>query len=146
MITIKRKFKQNYKTGFPILQAEAVLGKVTTEEGQVVKLIDDAENYLCTAYIGHQNKGLGWVLSLDEDEKINYTFFYERLKTALERRHKFFNSKKTNAFRVFNGEGDGVGGVTIDYFDGYYVFNWYNKGIYAFRDKILDAFMNETPF
>jgi 23S rRNA (cytosine1962-C5)-methyltransferase len=146
MITIKRKFKQNYKTGFPILQAEAVLGKVTTEEGQVVKLIDDAENYLCTAYIGHQNKGLGWVLSLDEDEKINYTFFYERLKTALERRHKFFNSKKTNAFRVFNGEGDGVGGVTIDYFDGYYVFNWYNKGIYAFRDKILDAFMNVTPF
>ena len=146
MITIKRKFKQNYKTGFPILQAEAVLGKVTTEEGQVVKLVDDAENYLCTAYIGHQNKGLGWVLSLDEDEKINYTFFYERLKTALERRHKFFNSKKTNAFRVFNGEGDGVGGVTIDYFDGYYVFNWYNKGIYAFRDKILDAFMNVTPF
>lgn len=146
MITIKRKFKQNYKTGFPILHSEAVLGKVTAEEGQVVKLLDDAQNYLCTAYIGHQNKGLGWVLSLNEDEKINYTFFYERLKSALERRHKFFNSKKTNAFRVFNGEGDGIGGVTIDYFDGFYVFNWYNKGIYAFRDKLLDAFMNVTLF
>lgn len=105
MITIKRKFKQNYKTGFPILQAEAVLGKVTTEEGQVVKLVDDAENYLCTAYIGHQNKGLGWVLSLDEDEKINYTFFYDRLKIALERRHKFLILKKPMPFVYLMAKG-----------------------------------------
>lgn len=146
MIVIKRKFKQNYKTGFPILLEEAVLGKVSAVEGEVVKLVDDADTYLCTAYIGHQNKGLGWMLSLDEEEKINYTFFYNRFKKSIESRHKFYNSTKTNAFRVFNGEGDGIGGLTIDYFDGYYVFNWYNKGIYTFKEKIMDAFMNVTSF
>lgn len=146
MIVIKRKFKQNYKTGFPILMKEAVLGKVFAEEGDIVNLVDDAEQYLCTAYIGHQNKGIGWVLTQDPKEKINYTFFYERFKSSLEARHKFYNSKKTNAFRVFNGEGDGVGGLTIDYFDGYYMFNWYNEGIFKFKDKIMDAFMNVTSF
>lgn len=146
MIVIKRKFKQNYKTGYPILMEEAVLGKVSAEEGDIVKLVDDADTYLCTAYIGHQNKGIGWVLTLDPDEKINYNFFYSRIEKSLAARRKFYDSKKTNAFRVFNGEGDGIGGLTIDYFDGYYVFNWYNKGIYTFKEKILSAFMNVTPF
>lgn len=146
MIVIKRKFKQNYKTGFPILLEEAVLGKVSSVEGEIVQLVDDADTYLCTAYIGHQNKGLGWSLSLDKEEKINYTFFYNRFKKSIEARHKFYSSTKTNAFRIFNGEGDGIGGLTIDYFDGYYLFNWYNKGIYTFKDKILDAFMNVTSF
>lgn len=146
MIVIKRKFKQNYKTGFPILLEEAVLGKVSASEGDIVKLVDDADTYLCTAYIGKQNKGIGWVLSLDSEEKINYTFFYNAFKKSIAARHKFYNSKKTNAFRIFNGEGDGIGGVTIDYFDGYYMFNWYNKGIYQFKDKIMDAFMNVIEF
>ncbi len=146
MIVIKRKFKQNYKTGFPILLEEAVLGKVSATEGDIVKLVDDADAYLCTAYIGHQNKGIGWMLSLDPEEKINYNYFYEKIEKSIAARQKFYNSKKTNAFRVFNGEGDGIGGLTIDYFDGYYLFNWYNKGIYTFKDKILSAFMNVTEF
>jgi len=146
MIVIKRKFKQNYKTGFPILLEEAVLGKVSATEGDIVKLVDDADTYLCTAYIGHQNKGIGWMLSLDPEEKINYNYFYEKIEKSIAARQKFYNSKKTNAFRVFNGEGDGIGGMTIDYFDGYYLFNWYNKGIYTFKDKILSAFMNVTEF
>ena len=33
----------------------------------------------------------------------------------------FFSNEPTTAFRVFNGEGDGIGGLTIDYFEGYYV-------------------------
>ncbi|MBN2897650.1 MAG: class I SAM-dependent rRNA methyltransferase [Clostridia bacterium] len=146
MIVIKRKFKQNYKTGFPILLKEAILGKVPTTEGDIVQLVDDADNYLCTAYVGYQNKGLGWVLTYDSEEKINYTFFYKAFQRSIELRQKFYNSTKTNAFRIFNGEGDGIGGLTIDYFDGYYMFNWYNKGIYQFKDKIMDAFMNVTSF
>lgn len=59
--------------------------------------MDDADTYLCTAYIGHQNKGLGWSLSLDKEEKINYTFFYNRFKKSIEARHKFYSSTKTNA-------------------------------------------------
>lgn len=48
-------------------------------------------------------------------------------------------SKDTNAFRLFNGEGDGIGGFTIEYFDGFLVINWYSKGIYSFQEDILTA-------
>lgn len=41
---------------------------------------------------------------------------------------------------MFNGEGDGLGGLTIDFYDDYYVFSWYSKGIYAHRELILKAF------
>lgn len=40
---------------------------------------------------------------------------------------------------MFNGEGDGIGGLTIDVFNGYYLLTWYSKGIYQFRTAILDA-------
>ncbi len=145
-IVIKRKFKQNYKTGYPLLFKEALLENNKLNEGDVVRLVDDKGKYLATAYIGNQNKGIGWVLSLDRDEKINYAFFYNRIKKAIDCRAKFYSSDKTNCFRVFNGEGDGVGGFTIDYYAGYYMFNWYNKGIYSFRKRIMDAFMNLIPF
>ena len=56
---------------------------------------------------------------------------------AIEKRESFFQNEETTAFRVFNGEGDGIGGLTIDYFAGYYVINWYSKGIYHFKDTII---------
>ncbi len=40
---------------------------------------------------------------------------------------------------MFNGEGDGVGGITIDYYDGYLLVQWYSKGIYAFKDMLISA-------
>ena len=40
---------------------------------------------------------------------------------------------------MFNGEGDGIGGLTIDYFAGYYLLTWYSKGIYHFREYIIHA-------
>ena len=46
---------------------------------------------------------------------------------------------------MFNGEGDGIGGLTIDYFDGFYMVSWYSEGIYSLKhhvysvmDKIVD--------
>ncbi|MDZ7834494.1 MAG: hypothetical protein U5K84_03270 [Alkalibacterium sp.] len=52
---------------------------------------------------------------------------------------------KTTAFRFFNGDGDGVGGLTIDYYAGYYVFSWYSAGIYQHKDMILKAFKVAIP-
>ena len=52
---------------------------------------------------------------------------------------KLYHSRDTNAFRVFNGEGDGIGGLTIDYFNEYYLITWYSKGVYVFKDMIMKA-------
>ena len=109
-------------------------------------LHDNQNKFIAKAYHGIQNKGFGWVLSYKKDEKIDKDFFANKIKKALLFRKDFFQNKNTTAFRVFNGEGDGIGGVTIDYFDGYYLFTWYSLGIYEFKNIILEAFINTVEY
>ena len=68
-----------------------------------------------------------------------YAFFAKKIREAAEKRHAFFASEDTTAFRVFNGEGDGIGGLTIDFFNGFYMVSWYSEGIYSFREMIYAA-------
>lgn len=55
------------------------------------------------------------------------------------KRQVFFNDDTTTAFRIFNGEGDGLGGLTIDYYDGFLVLQWYSQGIYKWKSTLLAA-------
>ncbi|KYG28631.1 class I SAM-dependent rRNA methyltransferase [Priestia endophytica] len=139
-LQIKRKDAGKIKNGFPLLRKEAIVNPhVLKKEGQLLRLVTESGEFLGTGYYGKQNKGYGWVLTTNEREKIDESFFINKLSQALAYRSSFFQNLSTTAFRVFNGEGDGIGGLTIEYFEGYYVINWYSEGIYAFKDLILSA-------
>jgi len=139
-LKIKPDYVNEYRQKYPLLQKEAILNNKTNfEEGTILNLVDIKNNFLARAYHGIQNKGFGWVLTYNKDEKINTEFFYKKFQQAIKYRKDFYSSKSTTAFRVFNGEGDGIGGLSIDYFDGYYLLTWYSIGIYRFKDMILDA-------
>ena len=146
-IKIKQDFVQQYKNGYPLLSREIFTNfSKEIKEGTILKLFDGKDNCIAKGYYGLQNKGFGWVLSYKKDEEIDIDFFSHKIKTALECRKDFFADIKTTAFRVFNGEGDGVGGVTIDYFDGFYLFTWYSLGIYELKDEILEAFKRSVDY
>ena len=49
----------------------------------------DQQQYIATGYVGRQHKGLGWVLSYDENEDINTQFFVKLFESALEERDIF---------------------------------------------------------
>ena len=83
------------------------------------------------------NKGVAWVYSREEDEALDDAFFSGIFKTAFENRRALLHSDDTTTFRLFNGEGDGFGGVTIDWYDGFIVVSWYSEGVYHYRDLIL---------
>src|SRR5690625_7297959 len=55
----------------------------------------------------------------------------------MSKRKSFYKDELTNALRIFNGEGDGIGGLTIDYFAGYYLIRWYSEGIYIFKALVI---------
>ena len=76
--------------------------------------MDHHNRFIGTGYYGIQNKGIGWVLTTDANETIDQTF-YEEIQKAIDNRAAFFSNENTTAFRVFNGEGDGIGGLTIDF-------------------------------
>lgn len=139
-LTVKSKFINTYKKGYPLILKDAILNiKSLKEEGTIINLQDENNQFLAKGYYGNQNKGYGWVLTSKEDDKIDEAFLGKRLLEAFSKRKELFNDLETTAFRVFNGEGDGIGGLTIDYFHGYYVINWYSKGIYSFKDDIISV-------
>ncbi|MBT2655196.1 class I SAM-dependent rRNA methyltransferase [Bacillus sp. ISL-18] len=145
--TVKGKFVNKYRSGYPLISREALINlDEGTEEGTLVRLVDERNKFIARGYFGKQNKGYGWVLSRNEHEPIDQRFFVNKLKEAINDRKSFFNNPDTNAFRVVNGEGDGLGGLTIEYFDGYYLITWYSKGIYRFREYIINALKELTPF
>ncbi|MDW0110070.1 class I SAM-dependent rRNA methyltransferase [Sporosarcina aquimarina] len=135
------------KKGYPLILKDAVMNpEVLKEEGDLLRLIDRNRRFIAKGYYGNQNKGIGWVLTRKEEEAIDFNFFESRISAAIERRSNFKLNTQTTAYRLFNGEGDGIGGLTIDYFDGYYMVSWYSEGIYSMKhhvygvlDKIVNA-------
>ncbi|OIJ12847.1 50S rRNA methyltransferase [Anaerobacillus arseniciselenatis] len=140
ILKVKPKFVKKFKAGYPLIFKEAIINiNDLKEEGTVVKLVDDRQSLIAKGYYGKQNKGYGWILTQNANEKIDEAFFEKKLKTAFNKRKSFYNNKETTAFRVFNAEGDGIGGLTIDYFDGYYLINWYSEGIFKFSEYVLSS-------
>ncbi|MEK4427542.1 class I SAM-dependent rRNA methyltransferase [Solibacillus sp. FSL K6-1523] len=137
---VKPKFIKQMTNGYPLILKEAIdMPEVAIAEGTIVQLLDAQGGYIATGYYGEQNKGIGWVLSRKQKEAIDVRFFTKKIREAAEKRADFFASEDTTAFRVFNGEGDGIGGLTIDFFNGFYMVSWYSEGIYAFRDVVYEA-------
>ncbi|HHB94260.1 MAG TPA: class I SAM-dependent rRNA methyltransferase, partial [Campylobacterales bacterium] len=146
-LTLNSKYIKKYQNGYPLLEKESVINwNLVKEEGTIVNLFDTQKNFIAKGYYGKQNKGYGWVLSFRQHESIDELFFSSKIKNAIEYRRDFFKDKTTTAFRLFNGEGDGVGGLTIDYFDGFYMITWYSLGIYRFRDEILKALQSQVKY
>ncbi|MCH1624328.1 class I SAM-dependent rRNA methyltransferase [Ferdinandcohnia quinoae] len=146
-LKVKSKFINKYKSGYPLITKEAIINlHDVTEEGTVITLVDERNQFIAKGYYGKQNKGYGWVLSRKEKEQFDLSFFEKKLQKAIIARDSFYKSTETNSFRVFNGEGDGIGGFTIEYFDGYYLINWYSKGIYEFREYIIQSLSKLVSF
>ncbi|MBT2690206.1 class I SAM-dependent rRNA methyltransferase [Bacillus sp. ISL-47] len=141
-LTVASKYKKNFQSGYPLVTEESVqrLPK-GIEEGAMIELVDENYRFIGKGYYGKQNKGRGWVLTRNQQEPLDETFFAKKIKTAFERRAALFSDPDTTAFRVFNGEGDGIGGITIDYYDGFYVISWYSEGVYTFKKTVVEALM-----
>ena len=139
-LQVKQEAVKDITNGYPlILKDSVVTSEVPVAEGSIVHLVDKNGGYIATCYYGVQNKGIGWVLTRKEKETIDVKFFTKKIRQAAEKRADFFASEDTSAFRVFNGEGDGIGGLTIDFFNGFYMVSWYSEGIYSFREDIYAA-------
>lgn len=145
-LKVKALFEKNYRAGYPLLNEEFIEKIPPITEGELVELVDQQNRFLGKGYFGRQNKGYGWILSRDEHETIDQKFFESKISTALRLRKAFFDNDETTAFRIFNGEGDGIGGLTIDFFADYYLITWYSEGIYRFKEEVLQALRNLVDF
>ncbi|WP_339236397.1 class I SAM-dependent rRNA methyltransferase [Oceanobacillus sp. FSL W7-1281] len=139
-VKVKQTHVKHIKQQNPLILEEAIHGADKLDEGEIIALHTQQGEFLAQAYTGRQNKGMGWVLTFKQEDTIDQAFFKQKLLTAINKRRSYYQAEETTAFRVFNGEGDGIGGLIIDYFEGYYVIQWYSEGIYAFKDWIVQVF------
>jgi len=146
-LTVKPGYVKAYQEGYPLISQESVLDWSKVKgEGSIIHLLDDRKKFIAKGYYGKQNKGYGWVLSTKKAVKTDVAYFTGKIKSAIKYREDFYSDESTTAFRVFNGEGDGVGGLTIDYFDGFYLVTWYSVGIYKFKEDILGALKSSVEY
>ena len=130
--------------GNPLIQAEDLKVNIEKIPLEWVHFVDNKNKYTATGYLGKQNKGFGWVI--DQTQRpIDQAFFMEKFQQAIAKRQSFFADETTTAFRLFNGEGDGVGGITIDYYADYLVISWYNETIHYFKKMIVDSLLQVFP-
>ncbi|WLV25021.1 class I SAM-dependent rRNA methyltransferase [Aciduricibacillus chroicocephali] len=136
----EKKATARFVKGYPLIEKDTVRNESKLkEEGSIIQLIDSEGKFLGKGYYGIQNKGIGWILTQNQNEQIDEPFFNRKISEAVAKRSSFFKDEETTAFRLFNGEGDGVGGLIIDYYEGFCVIQWYSEGIYSFRKEILSA-------
>ncbi len=142
-VQVNDKAKAEFQRGYPLIDKEALVSpEVLQTEGMIVNLTDLQNKFLAKGYYGKQNKGYGWVLTRNKDEAITQGFIERTLKAAIAERTSFYEDPDTTAFRVFNGEGDGFGGLSIDYYNGFYLVSWYSEGVYSFKDEVIAALQN----
>jgi len=143
-VQLKTKAAQRVKKGYPLLVKEDFAHHINEPEGTIVTCLDQEKQPIALAYLAKQHKGDGWILTLDPKEKIGTAFFEQLFRKAEAARQSFVSAEDTSAFRLFNGEGDGLGGLTIDIYDQYAVFSWYSEGIFQHQSMILAAFLKAT--
>lgn len=130
--------------GNPLIQKEDLKNTPATLPTTWVELTDSRGKFVARGYLGEQNKGLGWVVSFDQTP-IDQAFLIRLFNEAKTRRAHYFNDPLTTAFRVFNGEGDGLGGVTIDFYADYLVISWYNQTIYQLKEELIASLRHVYP-
>ena len=141
-IRVNKRVEKKFSKGLVLLEASD-LENVNLKD-QEVEVHSQDGNFLGTAYLSQQNKGLGWFVSTDK-VTFNQAFFETLFRQAKEKRSAYYQDDLTTAFRLFNQEGDGFGGLTVDLYGDYAVFSWYNSYVYQIRKVISEAFRQVFP-
>ncbi len=141
-IRVSKRVEKKLSKGLVLLEASDL--ENINLKNQEVEVQSQEGTFLGTAYLSQQNKGLGWFVSKDK-VVLNQAFFETLFRQAKEKRKAYYQDELTTAFRLFNQEGDGFGGLTVDLYGDYAVFSWYNSYVYQIRKVISEAFRQVFP-
>ncbi|MDN6244558.1 MAG: class I SAM-dependent rRNA methyltransferase, partial [Tetragenococcus koreensis] len=120
-IKITQQAAKRMQRGYPLLQKEDLLDRI--KENEWLDFIDKQGNLVAKGYLGVQNNGVGWSLTT-ENRPLNHAFFVDLFFQAKEKRRAYYQDEQTNAFRLVNGAGDHLGGMTVDKYGDFVVVSW----------------------
>jgi 23S rRNA (cytosine1962-C5)-methyltransferase len=107
-------------------------------DGEIVEVCDSRGQYLAT---GHFHNG-NIAVKLFSYEQIvpDVAFWKQKLQKARTVRQQILTSNSaTNCYRLVHGEGDGLPGLIIDYYDGVLVIQAHSIGMYRVLEELTLA-------
>lgn len=111
-------------------------------EGDLVSVYDNQGDFLAWGH--YQPSSIAVRILTFENRIPDVNFFKERISNAIEYRRRlgFFDNADTNVFRLVHGEGDGLSGLVVDYYNGTIVFQAHSVGMYLMKDAITQILID----
>ena len=114
--------------GHPWIIADAFTKKWPAgTAGQLIELTDAGGRFLATALLDPEDRIVARVLSR-ERLRLDRAWLRKRLEPALELRRTHADLGDTDAYRLVNGEGDGLPGLVVDRYGEYLLIQLYAAG------------------
>ncbi len=136
-ITLVKGREQSLQRKHPWIFSGGIKSKPKDlEEGAIVKVKDNFGNVLGVGM--YQDNSIMVRMLSFEDEVIDDNYWISTLQKAIDYRKNIlgFPSEKTNAYRLFHGEGDGVSGLIIDIYKSTAVIQCHNIGVHKMQETI----------
>lgn len=78
--TLNKGKETKYLNQYPLVEEEDIFQHDHLKEGDLFNIVTENNQYIATAYVGRQHKGIGWVITYSQEEDINITFFENLFK------------------------------------------------------------------
>jgi len=108
----------------------------TPKEGDIAEVFSNDHEYLAT---GHYQIGSIAIRLFSFQQVIpDFQFWRDKIQAAwnLRKALSLTDNPDTNVYRLVNGEGDGLPGLIIDYYNGTAVIQMHSVGMYYLRSQI----------
>jgi 23S rRNA (cytosine1962-C5)-methyltransferase len=129
--------------GSPIIDVAALEPpQLALEAGSLVLLLDARSQIVGTALADPENEVLR-ILSRDPVDTLDRSFLRRKLREAWMLRESLGLVAPRAAFRLINGEGDGLGGFAIDIYGDFAVLYAYANGLLAIAHQLAEALIAE---
>jgi 23S rRNA (cytosine1962-C5)-methyltransferase len=112
-------------------------------EGDLVDIYDNKDEFLA---VGHYAPSSIAVRILSFKQEIpDISFFREKIKKAIQYRRAvgIIDNPQINVFRLIHGEGDGLPGLIVDFYNGVAVMQMHSIGFYRIRKEIATILAEE---
>jgi 23S rRNA (cytosine1962-C5)-methyltransferase len=127
------------RAGHPWVYREALGGRpVSSRTGDVIEIHDPDGGFVGRGYYDEDAVIAVRVISRLPDERIGPELAARRVREAAGLRKRLLPGDVT-AFRLVNGESDGLPGYTIDRYGDFAVVHIYTPAVLPLRDAVLDA-------
>jgi 23S rRNA (cytosine1962-C5)-methyltransferase len=121
---------------------ESAIAKGAADTGETVRVESAKGDFLAWAAYSPQSKIRARAWSFDEKQRIDATFFAQRIAAAVRARARF--DIRSNGLRLVHGEADGLPGLIVDRYGDTLVAQFLSAGAERWKSVLADALLAET--